>query len=67
MDRAAMLALLTADEGMRLDLYDDKTSKTIKPGSVVEGHPTIGVGRALDVFPLTREEGQLYTLQTHIY
>lgn len=56
MNRAAMLDLLIKDEGLRLDLYDDATGKTIRKGSVVEGHPTIGIGRALDVYPLTREE-----------
>lgn len=56
MNRDAMLSLLIADEGLRLDLYDDATGKTLKKGDRIEGHPTIAVGRALDVYPLTREE-----------
>lgn len=39
---------LRRDESERLQVYDDKTGKAIGPGTVVEGHPTIGVGRALD-------------------
>lgn len=38
---------LIRDEGLRLAIYDDATGKPIVKGSVVEGHPTIGVGRLL--------------------
>lgn len=56
MNTDAMLARLIADEALRLDLYDDDTGKTLKRGDTIKGHPTIAIGRALDVYPLTREE-----------
>jgi len=65
MNRAAMLALLQVDEGVRLDLYDDATGRQLKAGDTIKGHPTIGVGRALDVNPLTREEA-LYLAENDI-
>ena|ERR1700690_1387845 len=49
-------ALVRPAEGSRLTVYDDATGKPIVPGSVVKGHPTIGIGRALDVNGLTPEE-----------
>lgn len=52
-----LVADLQRDEGWRGVLYDDKTGKPIRPGSIVEGHPTIGYGFALDVAPLTQDEG----------
>lgn len=36
-----------ADEGCRLTVYDDATGKPIVAGSVVQGNPTIGIGRLL--------------------
>jgi lysozyme len=56
MNRIAMVNLLVEDEGLRLDLYDDATGRQLKPGDTIKGHPTIGIGRALDVQPLTKEE-----------
>lgn len=50
------IAELMDDEGIRLVVYDDATGQPIKPGSVVKGHPTIGVGRALDVHGISRDE-----------
>jgi lysozyme len=50
------IAELMADEGVRLVVYDDATGKPIKPGSWVRGHPTIGIGRALDVHGISRDE-----------
>ena len=58
MNRAALLAMLERDEGLRLDLYDDATGKQLRRGDVLQGHPTIGIGRALDVNPLTRAEAE---------
>lgn len=49
----ALIDILTAtlkrDEGYSLVVYDDANGLPIRPGSHVIGHPTIGVGRALDV------------------
>lgn len=56
MNREALICELTRDEGKRFVAYDDATGKPIKPGSVVVGHVTIGVGRALDVNPLDEVE-----------
>jgi lysozyme len=38
---------LSRDEGIRLYVYDDANGKPITKGSVVVGHPTIGIGRLL--------------------
>lgn len=51
-----LTTLLTKDEGVRLTVYDDATGQAIKPGSHVIGHPTIGIGRALDTHGLTQRE-----------
>lgn len=45
-------------EGLRLTVYDDKTSLSIVKGSSVQGHPTIGYGRALDVNGITHDESE---------
>lgn len=58
MNVALMTAELTLDEGRRLLVYDDATGQPIKPGSIVKGHPTIGVGRALDERGLSSEESE---------
>jgi lysozyme len=44
-----LTSTLVKAEGIRYQVYDDATGQPIKPGSHVIGHPTIGVGRALDV------------------
>lgn len=44
------------DEGLRLQVYDDATGKPLVPGSTLVGHPTIGIGRALDTNGITKEE-----------
>lgn len=56
MNRQAMLKLLEEDEGRRRFVYDDKTGKPIKKGSVVEGNPTIALGVELSIAGLTDEE-----------
>lgn len=56
---------LIRDEGMRLRVYDDATGEPIVPGSHVTGHPTIGVGRALDVHGVSEGEA-LYLLTDDI-
>lgn len=55
-DMQAMAAELTGDEGLRLHVYDDATGKPIVPGTKVIGHPTIGMGRALDVHGISFAE-----------
>lgn len=42
------------NEGLRLTVYDDKTGRTIGPGSVVIGYPSIGYGTNLTV-PISEE------------
>jgi lysozyme len=46
-------------EGFRAFVYDDATGKRIVPGSVVVGHPTVGIGLALDVGGIHLEEARL--------
>jgi lysozyme len=53
---SALADLLIREEGVRLTVYDDATGKPILPGVKVVGHPTIGIGRALDRKGLTRDE-----------
>ena len=42
-------ARLTDEEALRFVVYDDATGRPIVPGTHVIGHPSIGIGRALDV------------------
>ena len=51
-----LLKMLRADEGTKLQVYDDASGRPIVPGTKVLGHPTIGTGRALDVNGITQEE-----------
>jgi lysozyme len=44
--------LLTFEEGKRAFVYDDGDGKRIVPGKVMIGHPTTGIGFALDTYPL---------------
>lgn len=41
-----------------LRVYDDATGTPIRPGSTVQGHPTIGIGRALDTNGITAGEAE---------
>ena len=50
--------LITHHEGYRARVYDDATGGVIVPGCKVHGHPTIGIGRALDVRGVTRSEAE---------
>lgn len=43
-DTGTMVAELTRDEGEVLKVYDDATGNLLKPGMVLKGNPTIGVG-----------------------
>ena len=56
---------LLKDEQLRLVVYDDKTAMPLHPGMVCQGHPTIGIGRALDVHGLSRDEA-FYLLRNDI-
>lgn len=58
MNRAALMEMLERDEGYRQFVYDDATGNALLPGRVVKGHPTVGIGRALDVNGLTKEEAR---------
>ncbi len=55
-DLGAMTTELIRDEAVRTYVYDDATGHPINPGSRVIGHPTIGIGRALDVHGITDSE-----------
>lgn len=65
MSRADLLTLLQEDEGLRLQVYDDATGNSLKPGDTIKGHPTIGIGRALDVNGITTEEAR-YLLENDV-
>jgi len=54
-DLRALKQQIAPEEGWRGHLYDDKTGRTITRGSMVNGHPTIGVGHNLDAAPLCVE------------
>jgi lysozyme len=43
-------------EDIRLQAYDDKTGRPLRQGDTIQGHPTIGWGRALDVRGVNRDE-----------
>jgi lysozyme len=51
-------AQLIRDEGERKRVYDDATAMPIVQGSVVSGHPTIGVGRNLAGLGITQAESR---------
>jgi lysozyme len=45
MDITLFAKLTVPEEADRVRVYDDATGKTIGPGTLVKGNPTIGVGR----------------------
>ena len=47
---------LRVDEGRFEKVYDDATEQLIVSSTKVQGHPTIGIGRALDVHGLSDDE-----------
>lgn len=55
-DNSKIITLLIKHEGLRLKVYDDETSRSILPSTMVHGHPTIGIGRCLDLRGITEEE-----------
>jgi lysozyme len=52
----SLAELLAREEGLRLTVYDDATGQPIGPGTRVQGHPTIGIGRCLDRRGITTAE-----------
>jgi lysozyme len=54
---------LILHEGLRLVVYDDATGEPLKPGKILIGYPTIGVGRNLITNGLTKYEA--YSLLDH--
>ncbi len=57
-NQTALIADLLRDEGLRLYVYDDANGQPIRPGYTLKGHPTIGIGRALDVHGISRDEAE---------
>lgn len=55
-DKVMLLSWLIVDEDLKLTVYDDANRLPLKPGMTLIGHPTVGIGRALDVKGLTRDE-----------
>jgi lysozyme len=49
---------LKRHEGCRLVPYDDATGKPIKPGTLVKGHVTIGIGRNLEARPISEQDAE---------
>jgi lysozyme len=62
---ADVYSLLIFEEGERLKLYDDFSGKPLGVGSHIFGHPTIGVGRSLDVKGITQAESD-YLLRNDV-
>jgi lysozyme len=55
-DKVMLLDWLIEDEDQKLTVYDDATGKALLPGMTLIGHPTVGIGRALDRKGLTKPE-----------
>lgn len=55
-DKAMLLGWLIEDEDQKLTVYDDATGKALLPGMTLIGHPTVGIGRALDRKGLSKPE-----------
>lgn len=58
-DMPTMTAELLRDEGCRLFVYDDATGQPLTSGDTIIGHPTIGIGRSIDLEGITRLEAQI--------
>lgn len=63
MNVTRLMASLVTHEGLRLKVYDDATGHPIGPGSTLIGHPTCGIGRALDTNGISEQEA--YSLCTN--
>lgn len=57
-----LLTRLQIHEGERFTVYDDATGEPIRRGSVVQGHPTIGVGRNLAGRGISKTESRMLLL-----
>lgn len=55
---AGLRSELLGDEGNVLHVYDDKTGKPIAKGSIVQGNPTIGIGRNLTARGISEAESE---------
>jgi lysozyme len=58
--------MLLRDEAKKLFVYDDATGEPLKPGMTLKGHPTIGIGRALDTHGISSAEAD-YLVTSDIY
>lgn len=63
---AMLEGMLLRDEAKKLFVYDDATGEALKPGMTLKGHPTIGIGRALDTHGITSAEAD-YLLTSDIF
>jgi lysozyme len=59
MNRDALASQLVIDEGLCLKPYDDATGKELKPGDVIKGKVTIGVGRNLSDVGISKSEAMM--------
>lgn len=48
--------MLVKHEGLRIKVYDDANGDTLIPGATLIGHPSIGIGRCLDLTGITEQE-----------
>lgn len=64
-DRALLRQQLIDHEDERLTVYDDATGRPLQKGEMLQGHPTIGVGRNLFGKGITTEESR-YLLDNDI-
>lgn len=60
-DRARLIATLESPEAenFRTLIYDDATGKLIRPGSVVVGSPTWGIGWNISAYPLSLDRARI--------
>jgi lysozyme len=56
MNAEAFIRDLVRDENNVLYCYDDATGAPVVPGYKLKGHPSIGIGRALDVNGISASE-----------
>lgn len=64
LDLTPVVTDLLRDEGERLVVYDDANGLEIRPGYTVIGHPTIGVGRCLDLAGISPAESRMLLLNS---